>query len=120
MLAASVAGNAHDLGLRAVTDLFVFAGWRCLFLGANVPGPDIAGAAASFEVDLVVLTATLSTQLGQLANTRHPDQTARAACQNPGRRYCLRRDPGRLAPARADGFAAQIADAVQRGAELVG
>jgi methanogenic corrinoid protein MtbC1 len=66
LIAAAVAGNAHDLGLRAVADLFRLAGWRCLFLGANVPAAEIARAAESFDVDLVVLNATLTTQLKPL------------------------------------------------------
>jgi methanogenic corrinoid protein MtbC1 len=66
LIAASVAGNAHDIGLRAVADLFRLAGWRSLFLGANVPAADIARAAKSFEVELVVLSATLATQLQPL------------------------------------------------------
>jgi methanogenic corrinoid protein MtbC1 len=63
LIAASVAGNAHDLGLRAVADLFRLAGWRCLYLGANVPAAEIGRAAETFDVDLVVLNATLSTQI---------------------------------------------------------
>jgi len=66
LIAASVAGNAHDIGLRAVADLFRLAGWRCLYLGANVPAAELARAAATFEVDLVVLSATLATQLKPL------------------------------------------------------
>jgi methanogenic corrinoid protein MtbC1 len=66
LIAASVAGNAHDLGLRAVADLFRLAGWRCLYLGANVPAEEIGRAAETFDVDLVVLNATLVTQLKQL------------------------------------------------------
>ena len=66
LIAASVAGNAHDIGLRAVADLFRLAGWRCLFLGANVPAAEIARAAESFNVDLVLLNATLATQIKPL------------------------------------------------------
>ena len=66
LIAASVAGNAHDIGLRAVADLFRLAGWRCLYLGANVPAAELAQAAATFDVDLVVLSATLATQLKPL------------------------------------------------------
>jgi methanogenic corrinoid protein MtbC1 len=66
LIAASVAGNAHDLGLRAVADLFRIAGWRCLYLGANVPAEDLGRAAETFDVELVVLNATLSTQLKPL------------------------------------------------------
>jgi methanogenic corrinoid protein MtbC1 len=49
--------------LRAVSDLFRLAGWRSLYLGTNVPAEDIARAAAAFAVQLVVLSATLTTQL---------------------------------------------------------
>lgn len=66
MMAASVAGNTHDIGLRVVTELFRLAGWRCLFLGANVPAIEIARAAQSFGVQLVVLNATLLTHLRQI------------------------------------------------------
>lgn len=67
VLAASVAGNAHDIGLRAVADLFRLDGWRSIFLGADMPTPEIAKAARSFGVKLVVLNATLTTQIGSLS-----------------------------------------------------
>ena len=66
LIAASVTGNIHDIGLRVVADLFRIAGWRCLFLGANVPAEEIARAAGTFGVDLVVLNATLATHLKPL------------------------------------------------------
>lgn len=68
LVAASVSGNAHDLGLRSVTDLFRLAGWRALFLGTNVPAEEIARAAAAFAVELVVMNATLTTQLHALGD----------------------------------------------------
>jgi methanogenic corrinoid protein MtbC1 len=69
VLTASVAGNAHDIGIRAVSDFFRMAGWRCVALGANVPAEEIARAALSFEVDLCALSVTLVTQLEPLAET---------------------------------------------------
>lgn len=56
----------RDIGLRMATDMFRLAGWRCLFLGANVPVSEIANAAVSQNVDLVVSIATLTTQLKEL------------------------------------------------------
>lgn len=69
LVAAAVAGNTHELGLRAVADLFRIDGWRCLFLGSNVPAAEIARAAAAFNADLVVLNATLATQLKSLGES---------------------------------------------------
>lgn len=37
VVAATVAGDFHDLGLRMATDLLEYDGWRTWFLGANVP-----------------------------------------------------------------------------------
>ena len=68
LVAASVSGNAHDIGLRAVNDLFRLAGWRALFLGTNMPAEEIARAAAAFGVELVVMNATLTTQLHALGD----------------------------------------------------
>lgn len=36
-LLGSVAGNNHFLGIRMVADFLHLQGWRCLFMGANVP-----------------------------------------------------------------------------------
>jgi methanogenic corrinoid protein MtbC1 len=66
VLAASVAGNAHDIGLRLICGLFRLAGWESIFLGADVPSSDLAIAAGTFRADLVLLNATLTTQLKQL------------------------------------------------------
>jgi methanogenic corrinoid protein MtbC1 len=69
LISASITGNAHDIGLRAASDLFRLAGWRCLYLGANLPAKEIGSFAASSAVDLVLLNATLTTQLKALAET---------------------------------------------------
>lgn len=69
VVSAAVAGNAHDMGVRAVADFFDSAGWRSLCLGADVPAGDVAGAAQFFGADLVVLATTLTTQLKNLQAT---------------------------------------------------
>jgi methanogenic corrinoid protein MtbC1 len=67
VLAASVAGNAHDIGLRAATDLFKLAAWHAIFLGADMPTADLAEAARTHDAKLIVLSATLTTQINTLA-----------------------------------------------------
>jgi methanogenic corrinoid protein MtbC1 len=119
LVAAAVTGNTHDIGLRAVADLFQIAGWRSLFLGANVPATEIARAANTFGVDLVVLNATLATQLKSLG-----EAIATIKTEAPGRKVLV----GGLAfdglpelwrELGADGYAATIATAVARGESLV-
>jgi methanogenic corrinoid protein MtbC1 len=120
LLAASVAGNAHDIGLRVVADLFTLAGWRCIYLGANVPTEEIGTAASEYAVNLAVLTATLTPQLGTLGAAideirRHSPETkvlvGGIAFEASGD---LWRKLG------ADGFAERIDDVVAVGARLTG
>jgi methanogenic corrinoid protein MtbC1 len=119
LVAAAVTGNTHDIGLRAVADLFQIAGWRSLFLGANVPATEIARAANTFGVDLVVLNATLATQLKPLG-----EAIATIKSEAPGRKVLV----GGLAfdglpelwrELGADAYAATVATAVARGESLV-
>lgn len=69
VVAAAVAGDDHDIGLRAVSDAFELSGWRTLFLGRNMPAPDLVLALDFFAADLLLLTATLSTQLHRVRET---------------------------------------------------
>jgi methanogenic corrinoid protein MtbC1 len=62
-LLACVAGNAHDVGIRAISDLFEMAGWRAINLGSDVPHDEIARSVQLFDADVVVLAATLDPHL---------------------------------------------------------
>ena len=61
VVAASLEGDDHDIGLRAVTDLLELDGWRVVFLGRNLPVQDLTWSAEAFGADLVLLSATLAT-----------------------------------------------------------
>ena len=52
-----------------VADFFELSGWRTIFLGADLPADDIAQATIDFESDVVVLSATLTTQLPAVTAT---------------------------------------------------
>jgi methanogenic corrinoid protein MtbC1 len=119
LMAASVAGNTHDIGLRAAADLFQIAGWRCLFLGANVPVGEIARAAQLFDVDLVVLNATLATHFGPLGEAieaiRAASSSARVLVGGPA--FVAAPDVWRRLG--ADAYAATIEGVVALGSALV-
>ena len=66
---ASVAGNAHDIGIRAISYLMEFQGWRSIYLGADVPRRELARSVAFYEADLVMLSLALSSQLSALKRT---------------------------------------------------
>lgn len=59
VVAAALEGDDHDIGLRAVTELFELDGWRTVFLGRGLPPADLLWAVSAFEADLLLLSATL-------------------------------------------------------------
>ncbi len=50
--------EAHDLGLRMLSDRLELAGWRVCFLGADTPTAEIVSAAIALEADTVVLSVS--------------------------------------------------------------
>ena len=65
MLVTTVRGNAHEIAVRMLADLLEMAGWNVIFPGGDLPADELAECARRFSVDLVVLSATLSTQIAE-------------------------------------------------------
>jgi len=68
-VAAAVAGNIHEIGIRAIAYLLEFEGWRTIYLGPDVPKGDLPAAIDCFEADVVLLSLALSAQLPALRRT---------------------------------------------------
>ncbi|MDG2320174.1 MAG: cobalamin-dependent protein [Rhodospirillaceae bacterium] len=66
VIASSVAGNAHDIGIRTIAYLMEFEGWKTIFLGSDMPRTDLPAAVKFYEADLVLLSIALTTQLKAL------------------------------------------------------
>lgn len=120
VLCAAVAGNIHDIGVRVIADFFEIAGWRVVYLGANLPAADLVSAVQYFDGDLVVLSAALSVQLARL------DETIQAVRRIERRR--VRVMVGGLAFADApevwkklgaDGYSPDAREAVRLGSRLL-
>lgn len=58
VLMACPPGEQHDLGLRMLADRFRLAGWDVYYLGTDTPVDEIADAARTLEVDILVLSAS--------------------------------------------------------------
>jgi methanogenic corrinoid protein MtbC1 len=119
MLAASVAGNAHDIGLRAVADLFVLTGWRVLYLGANVPAHDVARLVEAHDARLAVLAATLETQLHSMADTIAEIKRTAPQCKVLAGGLDFGDAGAVLRGVGADAHCARIEEAVAMGESLV-
>lgn len=65
-VAASVSGNVHDIGIRAITYLLELNGWRAIYLGSDVPRNDLPAAVHFYSADIALLSIALSSQLPKL------------------------------------------------------
>lgn len=121
MLAASVQGNSHDLGVRFIADFFELAGWRAVYLGPNVPIEDLLLAVSDFGTHLVALSVCLPTQLraaeDQIAAIRQADLPARPKVIVGGRAF--EGLPNLWKQFGADGYASDAGHALRIADELV-
>jgi len=68
LLAACVAGELHELGLRMVSDLFEMEGWDTYYLGANTPRRDMIEALSERRPRVLALSATITYHVGEVAD----------------------------------------------------
>ncbi len=119
VVAASVAGNAHDVGLRAAADLFKLAGWHTIFLGANMPTAEIAEAAEAYEAKLIVLSATLNTQLKALGAAIQGVKLAAPAAKVLVGGLALEGSPDLWKQLGADAYASDLDSLLSTGSALI-
>lgn len=60
MVAASVSGELHEIGIRIVADFFEMEGWDTYYLGANTPVAGIVQTLAERQADVLALSATMT------------------------------------------------------------
>jgi MerR family transcriptional regulator, light-induced transcriptional regulator len=122
MLAASVDGNNHDLGVRMVADFFELDGWRVIYLGPSVPADDILAAVIDYHVDLVALSASMPSHLRQIEDAV---RVIRSSAGPSGPKimvggFAFSAAPSMWRTTGADAFGADVTDSVRAGNALVG
>jgi len=121
-LCAGVAGNAHDMGIRAIADFFEMAGWRAVSLGGDVPTEDLARAVEVFGADVVALSAALTTQIpslqGAIDAIRRTPRGAKVKILAGGRAF--QETPDIYRRLGADGSGVDAAEAVDEAERLMG
>ena len=60
LVATSVAGNLHEVGIRMVADFFEMDGWNTYYLGANTPNADVISTIIGRKAELLAVSAALS------------------------------------------------------------
>jgi methanogenic corrinoid protein MtbC1 len=62
----AVGVDAHEVGLRIVTDILEHRGWQTTYLGSGVPTDDVIERLVTLEADLVAISASMPSELGAL------------------------------------------------------
>jgi methanogenic corrinoid protein MtbC1 len=75
MVATSVGSEAHEVGIRIISDLMEQAGWRTAYLGADVPHADVVERVAQHRADVLAVSATMA---GHLRGVRQLIELLRA------------------------------------------
>ncbi|NJK88053.1 MAG: hypothetical protein HC923_00770, partial [Myxococcales bacterium] len=76
VIAGGIAGDLHDLGVRAAADLLDIAGFDVIFIGTDIPPADFARAAEDYEALVVLIGATRASNLDRVRDDggrRSPD-----------------------------------------------
>ena len=122
MIAASIGGELHELGIRMVADFFEMEGWDTHYLGANTPEATILETVAEKKPDLLAISATITYNVRSVAQLiaalRKDANTKQIKILVGG--YPFNASPTLWQQIGADGFAPDAEAATVRAAELVG
>jgi methanogenic corrinoid protein MtbC1 len=68
MVAASIGGELHEIGIRMVADFFEMDGWDTYYMGANTPTSSIIQAAEENEAQIIGLSIAIPYHGNKLTN----------------------------------------------------
>ena len=67
MVACSISGELHEMGIRMVSDFFEIEGWDTYYLGANMPDRQLEQAVADHKANLLAISVTLPIHVSKAA-----------------------------------------------------
>lgn len=114
-------GELHELGVRMVCDFFEMHNWTTHFLGSNMPEEDLIAFLDNNRPDLICISCTTTYNLHRVKRiidaTRTTFSSHCPAILVGGAPFIAA--PDLVTKVKADGTAADAADAVRLGKELV-
>lgn len=121
LVAACVSGDLHEIGLRAVADVFEIEGWDTFYVGANTPANAIVDAVIQQKADMLALSATMTYHVGPLRSVvsalRSSPVSDRVRVLVGGRLFQV--DPTLVEWVGADGSAGNADQAVRLAEDLL-
>ena len=67
LVACSISGEMHELGIRMVTDYFEMDGWDTYYLGSNLPDTHLQKYLKEYKADVLALSVTLPLHVSKAA-----------------------------------------------------
>ena len=121
LVATSVSRELHEIGVRMVADFFEMDGWNTFYLGANTPTESIIETIISKRADLVLISATISSHIGEVIDLIRAIHSC-GECRDPKiivGGYPFRVDTDLWKKVGADGQAVDAETAVEMAEKLV-
>jgi methanogenic corrinoid protein MtbC1 len=113
LIAAAAYGEAHEIGVRMIADVFELRGWNTHYLGANVPPDGVVQAVNEQQADVLAVSATLAYHMGAverlIAAVRRSAIGAHIKILVGG--YAFNIDPRLWGKLGADAYAMDLAEA---------
>lgn len=122
VVAATVGGELHEIGVRMVADFFEMDGWDVIYLGANTPSNDIVSVIRDRRADLLAVSASTLlnvSAVGELIEQVRKDESCAKTKVLVGG-LPFRSVPDLWSELGADACAASATEAIELGNSLVG
>lgn len=120
VVSSAVAGNNHDIGVRAISDFFEFDGWRAVCTGGDNPPEEVAKVILAFDASLVLISAALPTQLRATRETIEKVRVQNSGCKIMVGGEAFRESPDLWKQFEADAYATTPNEALVLGNKLCG
>jgi len=120
LVATSVGGELHEIGIRMVTDFFELEGWDTYYLGANMPAAGVADAVTAHAADVLAISVTLTPHMGKAVEMIEVVRRQQRSTRIMVGGYPFNIAHNLWREVGADGYAADAAAAVALGNQLTG
>jgi MerR family transcriptional regulator, light-induced transcriptional regulator len=121
LVATSVAGDLHEIGVRMVADFFEMEGWNTFYLGANVPHTSVIATIVERHAHVLAISATISYHVEAVREligaVRRDPAAGRVTILVGG--YPFNQDPQLWHTVGADGYAPDAQQAIALANRLV-
>lgn len=121
LVACSIAGELHEMGIRMVTDFLEMDGWDTYYLGASMPDAQLQQALIEYKAEILALSVTFPIHVSKAAalikKIRSNKSLAHVKIMVGG--YPFLTNPDLWQKIGADAFAPDANQAIIRANELI-